>query len=217
MKNQPHCRPRPSQAFTLIELLVVIAIIGILAALIVGVGPAATAKMRTARAQAELQSVISAIGSYQAKKGVYPPDNSNSTTNNPLYYELTGAVLLNNGNFQSRLQETLTANQVQSIFNMGGFINSATDVGELQNYFPAMKVSQRAAFVDTATKATYTLLGCQVPGPVKGGFNPFHYVSSNPVHNQNGFDLWVDIMIRGKTNRISNWSPDPEVVNDWSK
>src|SRR4051812_47164082 len=123
MKNQSHCRPRPSQAFTLIELLVVIAIIGILAGLIVGVGPIASAKMRTSRAQAELQSVISAISSYQAKKGVYPPDNSKFTTNSPLYYELTGAVLLNNGNFQSRVQETLTANQVQSIFNMGGFIN----------------------------------------------------------------------------------------------
>src|SRR4051812_42178736 len=130
MKNQSHCRPR-RQAFTLIELLVVIAIIGILAALIVGVGPAASAKMRTARAQAELQSVISAISSYHAKKGVYPPDNSNNTTNNPLYYELTGVQLLNNGNFQSRAQENLTPTQVQNIFNMGGFINSAPDISEV--------------------------------------------------------------------------------------
>jgi hypothetical protein len=36
--------------------------------------------------------------------------------------------------------------------------------------------------------------------------NPWRYNSSNPTNNPNGYDLWIDLSISGKTNRISNWN-----------
>lgn len=42
--------------------------------------------------------------------------------------------------------------------------------------------------------------------------NPWRYVSSNPTNNPGEFDLWVDIAVGGKTNRISNWSDKPLIV-----
>jgi hypothetical protein len=44
------------------------------------------------------------------------------------------------------------------------------------------------------------------------GLNPWQYNSSHPTNNPNSFDLWVDIIINGKTNRISNWSKDAQIV-----
>ncbi len=38
----------------------------------------------------------------------------------------------------------------------------------------------------------------------------WHYVSTNPTNNQDSYDLWMDIKYGGKTNRISNWNPDPQ-------
>ena len=47
---------------------------------------------------------------------------------------------------------------------------------------------------------------------VTTGLNPWRYVSNNPTNNPGAFDLWVDIVIDGKTNRISNWSTTPQVL-----
>jgi len=61
------------RAFSLIELLVVISIIAVLAGLVVGVAPVASKRMREARIRAELAALVTAIESYKAKYGVYPP------------------------------------------------------------------------------------------------------------------------------------------------
>ena len=42
--------------------------------------------------------------------------------------------------------------------------------------------------------------------------NPWRYNSSHPTHNQATYDLWVDVIVDGKTNRISNWSDKPDIV-----
>jgi hypothetical protein len=42
--------------------------------------------------------------------------------------------------------------------------------------------------------------------------NPWRYNSSAPRYNPTGFDLWIDLIVDGKTNRIGNWSKDP-VIN----
>jgi hypothetical protein len=41
--------------------------------------------------------------------------------------------------------------------------------------------------------------------------NPWNYNSSSPTNNPREFDLWIDIPIGGKINRISNWSAKPIV------
>jgi len=47
------------------------------------------------------------------------------------------------------------------------------------------------------------------PIPNNPGVNPFRYISTNPTHNPNSFDLWIDISVQGKTLRICNWSEEP--------
>lgn len=94
-------------AFTLIELLTVIAIISVLAGMVVGLAPVASAKMKEARVRAELAGLVTAIESYKARFGVFPPDHAYATNYNgqpatavdpvmnTLYYELTGALVDN--------------------------------------------------------------------------------------------------------------------------
>jgi len=188
---------RQSAAFTLIELLVVIAIIGLLAALIVGGAGIASVKARTYRVQAERDALITAIEQYKQHKGYYPPDNTTNTGVNALYYELTGTVFSNN-NFYAVSGEIFTTNQIGGLFNISGFLNSSSG-------------------------ATFTLFGVPVPPGTASGFyfglpnqpiiSLWHYVSSNPTNNPSEFDLWMDVTWSGKTNRISNWSKDPQVVH----
>lgn len=95
------------EAFTLIELLTVIAIISVLAGMVVGLAPVASAKMKEARVRAELAGLVTAIESYKSRFGVYPPDHAYPTNYNgqpatavdpilnTLYYELTGALVDN--------------------------------------------------------------------------------------------------------------------------
>ena len=42
--------------------------------------------------------------------------------------------------------------------------------------------------------------------------NPWRYNSSNPRYNPKSFDLWIDVIAGGKTNRICNWSDKPITV-----
>ena len=63
------------------------------------------------------------------------------------------------------------------------------------------------------------VLGTSLDGPFvcegTGGkkLNPWRYNSSSPTNNPNSYDLWVDVLIGGKTNRFSNWSRQPTIVN----
>jgi len=41
--------------------------------------------------------------------------------------------------------------------------------------------------------------------------NPYRYNSSSPTNNPRSYDLWIDVLIGGKFNRISNWSEQPIV------
>ncbi|MCX8092101.1 MAG: hypothetical protein N3I86_14405, partial [Verrucomicrobiae bacterium] len=64
------------------------------------------------------------------------------------------------------------------------------------------------------------LLVCSIPWPEEHGvliaghprLNPWRYNSSHPTNNPGGYDLWVDLVLAGKTNRISNWSEQPQII-----
>jgi len=214
--RSPKTNTRRLEAFTLVELLVVIAIMTLLAGLVVGMAPAAITKMRRARVEAERDALITVIGSYQRVKGFYPPGNTNSTYQTPLFYELTGTIMTN-GNFLSIMHETITPAMVAADFNIPGFINSSGDSTEVKNYFGgALKAAQHTDAVASPGSGNYTVLGIPVPGPVQVGatgyslINPWHYVSANPTNNPDSYDLWMDVIWAGKTNRVSNWSKDPQ-------
>jgi prepilin-type N-terminal cleavage/methylation domain-containing protein len=220
-----------SRAFTLIELLVVISIIAILAALIFPVVSVVNrTKLRT-RARGELVQIQSFIDGYKAKLGHYPPDNPGQPGLNQLYYELAGTT--NNG--PASVFGTLDHNAAIAPVNitgffgppLAGFVNS-TKAGagdesrSAQKFLHDLKPLQ----VGDVTRGGYAgppvkVLLCTVPGvdpnaasplvdlsgrPVTVTSAPWCYNSSSPTNNTTTYDLWADILIAGKTNRICNWS-----------
>ncbi|HEX4646280.1 MAG TPA: type II secretion system protein [Verrucomicrobiae bacterium] len=210
-------------------MLVVIGIIATLAALIAVGAAGVMHKGRIARVQTELKGLETAIESYKSKKGFYPPDNTNNSYQNPLFYELTGTIPTNSNSlpyFASPVgHDMLAASTVATLFNMGGFINSSADSNEVQNFFGSRPLRSGETYLAVTSNVggvvspVFVTLGVPVQGPVQlrsptlgGIINPWHYNSSNPTNNAGSYDLWMDIISQGKTNRISNWSKDPQIV-----
>lgn len=224
MKTPQHpAGPLPG-AFTLIELLVVIAIMGVLAAMIFPVGGAIKRKAIKTKAQTELAQVEAAIEQYKTKLGFYPPDNWPNLVSNQLYFELLGMILAD-GMFRTLDGSgQINAAGVSAAFagKVSGFINSsrggAGDDGPVAvSFLRGLKPTQVAEIA-----SGFKLLVCSVrwpedhavqPLPVLPGINPWRYDSSSTNrHNRDTYDLWVDIIVGGKTNRVSNWNKQPEIV-----
>jgi len=224
---------RRQAAFTLIELLVVMGIITVLAALIYPTAKGIKASATRKKVKAELQQVETALESYKAKYGLYPPDNpaSPTSTYNQLYFELTGTKIIGTEYQTLNGDIKIPINQVQLAFGpaVGGFVNctkgaSTDDAVEAVNFLKMLKPSQ---YVEGAANGvTIRILCSSVQWPKNLGSltplsptepdvnpNPICYNSSSPRHNPTSYDLWVDVFIGGKTNRISNWSEKPQFVN----
>ena len=232
---------RDQAAFTLIELLTVISIIAVLAGLVVGLAPVAGTRIRESRLKAELNALVSAIETYKAKYGVYPPDNYDPVRNvvnpalNPLFYELTGVIVVNNGD--TGYFETVDDNQrflpatAQTFFNRDGFVNAATRDRYRRLIRHTFKASQSAEVFRSTTSAGYKkleVLAVGFAGDASGkknsgfawplnvplaeqpiqtnpGLNPWRYVSTNPTNNPGTFDLWAEVIVRGKKKIYGNW------------
>ena len=213
---------RVSQAFTLIELLVVIAIIGLLAGMVVGLANIAGSKPKIAKTQAELAQLVTVIEAYKAKKNYYPPDNQlipNNPGINQLYYELVGTT--NNGTIFVTLSGkdsiSLPVTPNQPPFGVTSFNNSTkaakgSDDFDVQNFHNGLKDAQTK--VITVANVQIRVLVAPVEGPGKQQTNTWRYVSSNPTNNPGSFDLWADIVVGGKTNRINNWSKEPQIIGN---
>jgi len=218
---------RALPAFTLIELLVVIAIIATLAALIVPTVGAVKKHQYIYNAQAEMEQLISAIDRYKSAYGFYPPDNHRVQTNgfliNQLYYELTGttnigpapSVVYQSMNDPSVLP--LSDAQVNGAYGVGGFMNCSKpgggeDSALARNFLPGLKPNQVWNRY-TNNDVGVTLLITSVRGPDQSyqplgapDLNPWRYNSSNPTNNPGSYDLYVQLVMGGKTNLICNWS-----------
>jgi hypothetical protein len=110
--------------------------------------------------------------------------------------------------------------------NVTGFVNASTaasttdDGSAAENFLKGLKPRQVGELATTGNR----LLVCSVkwsdpasqpilvPPAVENGLNPWRYVSKNPTNNPTSFELWVDVLIGGKTYRISNWSKQPQVL-----
>ena len=224
MKTRNLSLTRSERAFTLIELLVVMAIIATLAALLFpafsGIKKGAAIK----KARAEMLKVVMAIDAYKAQFGHYPPDNPDNVAVNQLYYELVGTKLVNSNEYQTESgQGAILTSGVPTFFGnkVSGFVNvtkgGGDDVQSAKNFVVGLRPNQYLDVVNNGV--TGTVLGMLEKGPLMlndstGGksINPWRYVSTNPTNNPGHFDLWVDLIIGGKTNRISNWSQKPELV-----
>jgi prepilin-type N-terminal cleavage/methylation domain-containing protein len=216
------------RAFTLIELLVVIAIISILAALVIPIGKAVNRRKIVAKARAELAQAQFAIEAYKAGLGHYPPDNVLNPIINQLYFELRGTT--NTGTTYRTLDGSaeipMRPAAIQTYFaGVSGFINctqpGGSDEGrKAKAFLPDLKPGQ-IGDISASPSDRVKILVCSVPWPNDPNFpvpnhpglNPIRYNSTYPTNNPNSFDLWIDFVIDGKTNRISNWSQEPLVVS----
>lgn len=229
-------RARERFAFTLIELLVVIAIIGVLAALLFPAIETVRENATRRKVKAELNQIVTAIDSYKAKFGFYPPDNPGRPGFNQLYYELEGTtniIIAGVANYQTLDgSATIAVNAVSNAFGSGvvGFANCTKGAGDdaapAVNFLKGLKPGQYAegktnGVVIRILTSTIQLLPNQ-PSPVSALIvsdppgalpNPWYYNSSSPTNNTGSYDLWVDVIIGGKDNRISNWSEQPQYVN----
>jgi prepilin-type N-terminal cleavage/methylation domain-containing protein len=230
----PAVRGRRPPGFTLIEMLVVIAVIAILASLIFPVSAAVQrARVRSA-ARAQLAQVETAITMYKSKLGYYPPDNpirvADGTTNyalNQLYYELVGTVLTSTVYRTLNGATTITNGNFPTAFSaLGTFANTtqnanSDDVSSAANFMKTMKAGQFLLAINSlpnGLNGPVMVLGTTLKGPLMytdssgNSINPWFYNSSNPTNNTASFDLWTDVLIGGRTNRICNWSPRPIIL-----
>ena len=212
--------PRARRAFTLIELLVVISIIAVLAGFTIPVLKTVARKKVLDRARAEMEEVATAIDRYKAAYGFYPPVGLNALTNT-LYFELLGTTNNNPANPINGTYYTLDhsasidATSVPADLGVSGFINcskagSGEDTPAAKNFLPNLKAGQYGT--NTGAGVYVNFLLCSVGGP-DTSYEPLHLMGSNPwrylnpgVNNPNSYDLWVQLVINGKTNLICNWS-----------
>jgi hypothetical protein len=162
-------------------------------------------KRDIAVARAQLRALTVAINDYKTDLNEYPSDNPNDPSRPPLFYELTGVSTDKAGRFTNDVsgQKGFSA---KPPFPQDGFRNTRADGSAGKNYYAELKPKQYEQPQDPSDPYKgYWFLVVPVRGP-NPDFNPFHYNSTNPTNNPNSYDLWVDIVPRGKVIRIDNWS-----------
>jgi hypothetical protein len=106
-----------------------------------------------------------------------------------------------------------------SVTKVTGFANTTRGAGDetvrAQNFFVG---GLRTGQFTTNGAGTLTVLGdSAIDGPsdamVNKKLNPWRYNSSSPTNNPGTYDLWIDYLFGGQTNRICNWSDRPLVVH----
>ena len=201
-------------AFTLIELLVVIAVIAIIAGFTFPVlnGVKRTQFRRTA--SGELEQIAAALDNYKAKYGFYPPANTNNSLLPPLYSELVGTRTPDNGATFFMLDGS--AATPPGDFYLGGYINCTRAAGEdavvAKNFLPALKPNRLGANAAGSKVLTTSVRGPDADYKPLGvaDVNPFRYRYPG-INNPNAYDLWLQLVISGKTNLICNWSRQVQI------
>lgn len=174
------------------------------------------------------------VGSYPPDNGWLSDSKNSVSTNvpqwrtnlafNPLYYELIGATFSNtaprSGIFRTaNRKEEVLPKDLDENFHRKGIQNSARTVGDIPYKASTIKQdgSREVEPIGSNKDADIELLRVPVPGPFmlktkpepgKASvlFNPWFYdASSTNRQNRNGFDLWAEVVIRGRTNIIGNW------------
>ncbi|MDE3066823.1 MAG: type II secretion system protein [Verrucomicrobiota bacterium] len=224
-----------STGFTLIELLVVISIIAVIAAFLVPVAGAVRRHELIQKTQAEMAQLETALSSYKAAYGFYPPCNPDNPMINPLYYELMGTTnIVTSPKFLK--YQSLDDPGVQIIgggpgtpmffaFHVSGFMNcskpgAGEDAPKARSFLEDLKPDQVAkGFTNSMIHPPgVVLLVASVGGPDPNyrplgasGVNPWRYVYPG-TNNPNSYDLWVQLVFKpGQTNLICNWSRQVQI------
>jgi prepilin-type N-terminal cleavage/methylation domain-containing protein len=228
MKQSFSERPAYS-AFTLIELLVVISIIAVLAALTIPITKGLKNQRMKRVGLAEMIQLETAIQSYKSKTGIYPPDNPASPLYNQLYFELAGGffnpatngytTLDGSGQISGTSLAAISGGRVSGLANSSTSVTGSDDRPAPINALKDAQLKPKQTETLTVAGVDVKMLVCSVGwagdagnSPTGNEITPWRYVSSNPTNNPTSYDLWVDLLIDGKTNRISNWSKTPQIV-----
>jgi prepilin-type N-terminal cleavage/methylation domain-containing protein len=212
--------------FTLVELLVVIAIIAVLAGFAIPVLKSVKRTQYITHAKAEMNQIGQALENYKTAYHFYPPGNGNNYLTNQLYYELTGMTTTNANDFTTLDGvQTLSRSDLTTAFgNVNGFVNctrpgAGEDSAVAQDFLHEKNPNQTKSF--SANGVNVTLLVTTVRGPDANyqplgvqDLNPWRYRSPG-VNNPNGYDLWIQLVISGRTNLVCNWSAQAH-INDLS-
>lgn len=206
--------PRTMRGFTLVEMLVVLGIIGILSAIVVGAVSQVGPKKMISVTKAKRFELATFIELYKTDLGSYPRDNPANPGTNTLFYELTGVLFTNNlvtpanATFTSPLDSTnnLTSAQLNAVFGTVGILNVARPGSRPKSYIknPVEGHDYRPVRVGVNTVMLLT-------PPPAAQKNPAATVtwnydaSSTRRRNMAGFDLWVELVVKGTTNRYGNW------------
>ena len=219
-QKTPEPETRNARGFTLIELLVVISIIGVLAGFTIPVLMSVKRQQYIKVARAELEQLQTALENYKAKYGVYPPSNKSNPKINDLFYELIGTTTPDKGSTYQTLDgfSTIPVADLTNTFNVSGIINctkgSAEDSVQAENFLSGLKSNRIGLDTNTPSypPTPVYLLVTSVGGPDQtyqplggAGINPFRYLNPG-TNNPGSYDLWVQLVIGGKTNLICNWS-----------
>ena len=147
LTNQP---PSARHGFTLIELLVVITIIGVLAefTLVVVGGVEKTKYISTARA--EMGAIQTALESYKAAYGFYPPSNPTPLPDNqlfnPLYFELEGVTNSNTSYGTLDGSQMVSSNTLFNLCGVSGVVNcthgGGEDIVRAKNFLTDLRANQ---------------------------------------------------------------------------
>jgi prepilin-type N-terminal cleavage/methylation domain-containing protein len=206
-------RWKRASGFTLVELLVVIAIMGIVAGMVLGLAGVAGAGERRKKVLAQRDQLITAIEAYKKQHGYYPPDNTNTCLAPQLYYELRGGTLdpatkMISGSFPS-----ISTNDYAKLFGHHGIANSkpkgAEEDGETKvtDFIIGLRSPQSTNITVGGVDAMFLTVGVEAAQGTDFKTNTWRYVSTNPTNNGAGnFDLWADVLIKGKTETIGNWN-----------
>jgi prepilin-type N-terminal cleavage/methylation domain-containing protein len=234
-------KSQTARAFTLVELLAVITVIAVIAAFTFPVLTTVKIHQYESTTEAEMAQLETAIDSYHAYYGFYPPDNSvafvpttpntavtSYDTINQLYFELVGVYQTNDSN--GILYETLDnrsyiyASQASVTFGTPGFANcnkpgASEETRRAQSFLTDLKPNQYAT--NGVSPGTVNFLTPSVGGPDVNyayrtlglNINPWRYNSSSPTNNPGKYDLWAQLFIGGKKYLICNWSKQVQVNN----
>ena len=218
-------------AFTLTELMVTISIMAILAGFMVP-GLKSIARQRNIHAvRAEMEYLQTALENYKVKYGAYPPGNTHYAAGNPnnvllnqLYYELSGTTNNNTTYVTQDQSASIPVASVGQAFGVQGFINCTQPGGvddgiNAKNFLKSLSSKQIFSFV-TNNNIPTTIIGTSVGGPddtytpvpYYSGVNPFRYLYPG-TNNPGGYDLWIQLVISGKTNLICNWNRQVQINN----
>lgn len=229
-----------SNGFTLVELLTVIAVIAIIAGLLLPVFNSIVKKSLIQRAQSEREQLETALTAYYGKYHFYPPSNANVTPTflnpaltNQLYYELLGTIATNTSPASISFisldgASTISSSTIGQAFDnpptsLGGFMNCSKGSGDdavvAQNFLPGLPASRIATNSAGVFMIVTAVASSPAYSPMPGvtslagnPANPWRYVYPG-IQNPNSYDLWLQIIVGGKTNLICNWGGNTPPIN----